>query len=255
MTGCLLGSGPPCNEILPLLTAHGIASLGLSSCCRLRPTCGCFSAPSSVAWLLRLSFHVSGATKSYKLVFADASLPTHGFLVLLPSDASFLSPLLSPAFPSRSSSPRVKCYILFISDQIPKTPCTQESLSVPLYRVMSLPDNREGYCFTEVLQNMCQIGSSNRNPVTKSECCCDGGRGWGPQCEICPFEGTVAYKKLCPHGRGFMTNGAGTSFCSIVVKRCKLFFHGAELLQGIGVLFHCGKRWKCGIDNRFVSSV
>lgn len=78
----------------------------------------------------------------------------------------------------------------------------------------SFPDNREGYCFTEVLQNMCQIGSSNRNPVTKSECCCDGGRGWGPHCEICPFQGTVAFKKLCPHGRGFMTNGAGTSFCS-----------------------------------------
>lgn len=77
---------------------------------------------------------------------------------------------------------------------------------------MSLPDNREGYCFTEVLQNMCQIGSSNRNPVTKSECCCDGGRGWGPHCEICPFQDTVAFKKLCPHGRGFMTNGAGTSF-------------------------------------------
>ena len=78
--------------------------------------------------------------------------------------------------------------------------------------ITSFPDNREGYCFTEVLQNMCQIGSSNRNPVTKSECCCDGGRGWGPHCEICPFQGTVAFKKLCPHGRGFMTNGAGTSF-------------------------------------------
>ena len=72
---------------------------------------------------------------------------------------------------------------------------------------------------------MCQIGSSNRNPVTKSECCCDGGRGWGPHCEICPFEGTVAYKKLCPHGRGFMTNGAGTSLCSVVDKRCELVLH------------------------------
>lgn len=57
---------------------------------------------------------------------------------------------------------------------------------------------------------MCQIGSSNRNSVTKSECCCDGGRGWGPNCEVCPFPGTVAFKKLCPHGRGYMSNGAGT---------------------------------------------
>lgn len=103
--------------------------------------------------------------------------------------------------------------------------CIQNSPSVPLCLGMSLPDNREGYCFSEVLQNMCQIGSSNRNPVTKSECCCDGGRGWGPHCEICPFEGTVAYKKLCPHGRGFMTNGAGTSLRSVVDKRCEVFLH------------------------------
>lgn len=82
-------------------------------------------------------------------------------------------------------------------------------------------DNREGYCFTEVLQNMCQIGSSNRNPVTKSECCCDGGRGWGPQCEICPFQGTVAFKKLCPLGRGFMTNGADIDECKVIHDVCQ----------------------------------
>ncbi|KAM7158532.1 fibrillin-1 [Molossus nigricans] len=82
-------------------------------------------------------------------------------------------------------------------------------------------DNREGYCFTEVLQNMCQIGSSNRNPVTKSECCCDGGRGWGPHCEICPFQGTVAFKKLCPHGRGFMTNGADIDECKVIHDVCR----------------------------------
>ena len=98
--------------------------------------------------------------------------------------------------------------------------------------IMSLPDNREGYCFTEVLQNMCQIGSSNRNPVTKSECCCDGGRGWGPHCEICPFQGTVAFKKLCPHGRGFMTNGAGTSFVLIFDQRSRYFIYGPKILSG-----------------------
>lgn len=215
MTECRLGSRPPCSKILPLLIAHGIASLGFSSCCLLRPCeqahlrvffCPLFCS-MAVATVLP---HVWG-TKGCKLACTDASLPTHGFLLSLRRLLSLS--LLFPAFPSRSSSPRVKCYILFISDQIPNIPYIQESLSIPLCHGMSLPDNREGYCFTEVLQNMCQIGSSNRNPVTKSECCCDGGRGWGPQCEICPFEGTVAYKKLCPHGRGFMTNGAGTSFC------------------------------------------
>ncbi|KAH0619971.1 hypothetical protein JD844_014452 [Phrynosoma platyrhinos] len=82
-------------------------------------------------------------------------------------------------------------------------------------------DTREGYCFTEVLQSMCQIGSSNRNPVTKSECCCDGGRGWGPNCEICPFMGTVAFKKLCPHGRGFTTDGADLDECATKQHNCQ----------------------------------
>ncbi|KAF6130034.1 fibrillin 1 [Phyllostomus discolor] len=99
---------------------------------------------------------------------------------------------------------------------------------------MSPPDNREGYCFTEVLQNMCQIGSSNRNPVTKSECCCDGGRGWGPHCEICPFQGTVAFKKLCPHGRGFMTNGADIDECKVIHDVCR---HG-ECVNDRGS-YHC----------------
>ncbi|XP_006831741.1 PREDICTED: fibrillin-1 [Chrysochloris asiatica] len=95
-------------------------------------------------------------------------------------------------------------------------------------------DNREGYCFTEVLQNMCQIGSSNRNPVTKSECCCDGGRGWSTQCEICPFQGTVAFKKLCPHGRGFMTNGADIDECKVIHDVCR----NGECVNDRG-LYHC----------------
>ncbi|XP_033023454.1 fibrillin-1 isoform X1 [Lacerta agilis] len=82
-------------------------------------------------------------------------------------------------------------------------------------------DKREGYCFTEVLQSMCQIGSSNRNPVTKSECCCDGGRGWGPNCEICPFLGTVAFKKLCPLGRGYTTSGDDIDECKVIHDVCR----------------------------------
>uniref|UniRef100_A0AAY4E607 Fibrillin 2b n=1 Tax=Denticeps clupeoides TaxID=299321 RepID=A0AAY4E607_9TELE len=70
-------------------------------------------------------------------------------------------------------------------------------------------DNRQGFCFTEVLQTMCQQSSTNRNSVTKSECCCNGGRGWGPQCELCPLPGTVQYKKMCPLGPGYTTDGRG----------------------------------------------
>lgn len=70
-------------------------------------------------------------------------------------------------------------------------------------------DNREGFCFTEVLTTLCQMSSSNRNMVTKAECCCDGGRGWGTNCELCPLPGTTQYKKMCPLGPGFTTDGRG----------------------------------------------
>lgn len=73
------------------------------------------------------------------------------------------------------------------------------------------PDNREGFCFTEVLTTLCQMTSSNRNMVTKSECCCDGGRGWGTNCELCPLPGTTQYKKMCPLGPGYTTDGRGIS--------------------------------------------
>uniref|UniRef100_A0A3P8QNZ3 Fibrillin 2b n=1 Tax=Astatotilapia calliptera TaxID=8154 RepID=A0A3P8QNZ3_ASTCA len=70
-------------------------------------------------------------------------------------------------------------------------------------------DNRKGFCFTEVLQTMCQQSSTNRNSVTKSECCCNAGRGWGSQCELCPLPGTIQYKKMCPLGPGYTTDGRG----------------------------------------------
>uniref|UniRef100_A0A8D0EW85 Fibrillin 1 n=1 Tax=Strix occidentalis caurina TaxID=311401 RepID=A0A8D0EW85_STROC len=38
--------------------------------------------------------------------------------------------------------------------------------------------------FLSLLQTMCQMSSTNRNLVTKSECCCNSGRSWGPQCEL-----------------------------------------------------------------------
>lgn len=76
--------------------------------------------------------------------------------------------------------------------------------SHPLYS-----DTRQGFCFTEVLQTMCQMSSTNRNLVTKSECCCNSGRSWGPQCELCPLLGTAQYKKMCPHGPGYSTDGRG----------------------------------------------
>uniref|UniRef100_A0A8D0AR74 Fibrillin-1 n=1 Tax=Sander lucioperca TaxID=283035 RepID=A0A8D0AR74_SANLU len=80
-------------------------------------------------------------------------------------------------------------------------------------------DNREGFCFTEVLTTLCQMTSSNRNLVTKSECCCDGGRGWGTNCELCPLPGTTQYKKMCPLGPGFTTDDIDE--CRVMGNLCK----------------------------------
>ncbi|KFQ66599.1 Fibrillin-2, partial [Pelecanus crispus] len=82
-------------------------------------------------------------------------------------------------------------------------------------------DNRQGFCFAEVLQTMCQMASSSRNLVTKSECCCDGGRGWGNQCELCPLPGTTQYKKLCPHGPGYATDGRDIDECKVMPNLCR----------------------------------
>ncbi|XP_064170105.1 fibrillin-1-like [Anguilla rostrata] len=82
-------------------------------------------------------------------------------------------------------------------------------------------DNREGFCFMEVLQTLCQMSFSSRNSVTKSECCCDGGRGWGPSCELCPLRGTTAYKKLCPLGPGYTTDGKDINECRVIANLCR----------------------------------
>nr|XP_061796796.1 fibrillin-1-like [Nerophis lumbriciformis] len=82
-------------------------------------------------------------------------------------------------------------------------------------------DNREGHCFTEVLTTLCQMTSSNRNMVTKSECCCDGGRGWGNNCELCPLPGTSQFKKMCPLGPGYTTDGRDIDECRVMGNLCK----------------------------------
>ncbi len=92
-------------------------------------------------------------------------------------------------------------------------------------------DNRQGFCFLEVLQTMCQMSSSSRVSVRKSECCCGWGRGWGPNCELCPLPGTTHYKKMCPLGPGYTTDGQGNTpalvfvlmrVCGSVDDRCAL---------------------------------
>ncbi|XP_040587441.1 fibrillin-3 isoform X2 [Mesocricetus auratus] len=95
-------------------------------------------------------------------------------------------------------------------------------------------DIRRGLCFSEVLQAVCQNRSSSGEAVPKVMCCCGGGRGWGPHCELCPLPGTSAYRELCPHGKGYSTEGQDVDECHMFADLC----HHGECINSIGS-FHC----------------
>ncbi|XP_015249579.1 PREDICTED: latent-transforming growth factor beta-binding protein 2 isoform X1 [Cyprinodon variegatus] len=54
--------------------------------------------------------------------------------------------------------------------------------------------------------NLCNNVLSHN--VTKQECCCTVGAGWGDNCEIhtCPLVGQDDYNQLCPHGSGLLAS-------------------------------------------------
>nr|XP_045006723.1 latent-transforming growth factor beta-binding protein 1 isoform X4 [Jaculus jaculus] len=45
--------------------------------------------------------------------------------------------------------------------------------------------------------------------VTKRECCCTSGAGWGDNCEVfpCPVPGAAEFTEMCPRGKGFVPDG------------------------------------------------
>ncbi|XP_058134367.1 latent-transforming growth factor beta-binding protein 1 isoform X7 [Dasypus novemcinctus] len=49
--------------------------------------------------------------------------------------------------------------------------------------------------------------------VTKQECCCTSGAGWGDNCEVfpCPVLGTAEFTEMCPKGKGFIPTGESSS--------------------------------------------
>nr|XP_023420605.1 fibrillin-3 [Cavia porcellus] len=95
-------------------------------------------------------------------------------------------------------------------------------------------DVRQGLCFSEVLQAVCLAHWSSGEAVSRAMCCCGGGRGWGPSCELCPLPSTSAYKKLCPHGSGYSAEGRDVDECRVLAHLCT---HG-ECINSIGS-FHC----------------
>ncbi|KAM5238007.1 fibrillin-3 [Ctenodactylus gundi] len=95
-------------------------------------------------------------------------------------------------------------------------------------------DIRQGLCFLEALQAGCPAQESSGQAVPWATCCCAGGRGWGPHCELCPLPGTSAYKELCPHGLGYTADGRDVDECHMLTHLCP---HG-ECINGIGS-FRC----------------
>ncbi|VFV25684.1 fibrillin 3 [Lynx pardinus] len=95
-------------------------------------------------------------------------------------------------------------------------------------------DVRRGPCFSEVLQAACQARSSSGEAVTRAQCCCGGGRGWGPRCELCPLPGTSAHGTLCPHGSGYTAEGQDVDECRVLADLCP---HG-ECINSLGS-FRC----------------
>uniref|UniRef100_A0A8C6MJU9 Latent-transforming growth factor beta-binding protein 1 n=1 Tax=Nothobranchius furzeri TaxID=105023 RepID=A0A8C6MJU9_NOTFU len=63
--------------------------------------------------------------------------------------------------------------------------------------------------------------------ITKQECCCTAGAGWGDNCEIHPYD----YNQLCPHGSGLLTlpvsNGQSHDYKD--ANECEMF--GSEICK------------------------
>ncbi|KYO37674.1 latent-transforming growth factor beta-binding protein 3 [Alligator mississippiensis] len=70
--------------------------------------------------------------------------------------------------------------------------------------------------------------------VTRPECCCSLGAGWGDHCEIypCPVPGSAEFHSLCPDGRGFILDDNILNYgipAHRDIDECSLF--GAEICK------------------------
>ncbi|XP_051723212.1 latent-transforming growth factor beta-binding protein 1 isoform X4 [Ctenopharyngodon idella] len=80
-------------------------------------------------------------------------------------------------------------------------------------------DRNSGKCFstppvTSVERKECYFNMNDENlcdkvlasSMTKEECCCTLGAGWGDNCEVhpCPIPGTDQFSQMCPAGQGYI---------------------------------------------------
>ncbi|KAM6933363.1 latent-transforming growth factor beta-binding protein 4 [Xenentodon cancila] len=66
--------------------------------------------------------------------------------------------------------------------------------------------------------------------ITKQICCCSRvGKAWGPDCQRCPYFGSVAFKEICPAGPGYYYTASTLQFSQRVSE--ELGSRGALLRQ------------------------
>ncbi|XP_067830905.1 LOW QUALITY PROTEIN: latent-transforming growth factor beta-binding protein 4-like [Heptranchias perlo] len=68
------------------------------------------------------------------------------------------------------------------------------------------PAREENECYYNLNDGQLCENVLARN-VTRQECCCTVGEGWGSECQIyhCPVPGSDEYQSLCPQGQGFLS--------------------------------------------------
>ncbi|XP_072545252.1 latent-transforming growth factor beta-binding protein 2-like [Salminus brasiliensis] len=109
------------------------------------------------------------------------------FLCICPNENEEFDPVTSQCSPRHAELPE---------SQGPDLPAPPSSAS---------DEEQRKECYYNLNDaNLCENVLS-RN-VTKQECCCTVGAGWGDNCEIhpCPLKGQAEYDWLCPHGSGIL---------------------------------------------------
>lgn len=102
-------------------------------------------------------------------------------------------------------------------------------------------DTRMELCYNAVHQRMCDVTSTTHVPMTKASCCCNRGKGWGPDCETCPHPGTREFMDMCPHGMGFTPDGQDIDDCLHTPNLCA----SGKCINTLG-------SFRCSCDHGFV---
>ncbi|WAR00910.1 FBN1-like protein [Mya arenaria] len=81
-------------------------------------------------------------------------------------------------------------------------------------------DQREDYCYLELVSRRC-VTTADVRVTTQASCCCSGAAAWGRRCETCPRRGTAAFDRLCPSGGGYDVDGNDIDECRVLANVCQ----------------------------------